>query len=104
MFADLPFVTTPDRVKSRLVLGNLKSKLTCDTGLYIHWATFREIEALVKNPVIFSFYRAVARSALGFLFIMRIHLSYRKGVFSIGLIVLLMILWQFLWFRWATLW
>jgi hypothetical protein len=101
MFADLPFVSTPDRVKSRLVLGNLKSKLTCDTALYIHWATFREIEALVKNPVIFSFYRAVARSALGFLLTMRIHC---KGVFSIGLIVLLMILWQLLWFRWATLW
>jgi hypothetical protein len=35
---------------------------------------------------------------------MRIHLRYRKGILSIGLIVLLLILWQFLWFRWATLW
>jgi hypothetical protein len=38
---------------------------------------------------------------------MRIHLTYRKGMFSIGLIVLLLILsilWQSLWFRWAMLW
>jgi cell division septal protein FtsQ len=41
---------------------------------------------------------------LGVLLTMRIPLRYRKGLFSIGLIVLLLILWQFLWYRWATLW
>jgi hypothetical protein len=59
---------------------------------------------LVNNPVIFSFYRTVASFVLGVLLTMRIHLRYRKGLFSIGLIVLLLILWQFLWYRWVTLW
>ena len=63
-----------------------------------------KIEMLINNPVIFSFYRTVASSVLGVLLTMRIHLRYRKGLFSIGLIVLLLILWQFLWYRWATLW
>jgi hypothetical protein len=63
-----------------------------------------KIEVLVNNQVIFSFYRTVASSVLGVLLTMRIHLRYRKGLFSIGLTVLLLIHWQFLWYRWATLW
>jgi hypothetical protein len=72
--------------------------------LYIHWESFAKIEVFVNNPVIFSSYRTVASSVLGVLLTMRIHLKYRKGLFSVGLIVLLLILWQFLWYRWATLW